>query len=133
MPDSLATLFPEKYVLLTTFRKTGVGVSTAVWAAQDGETLVVTTVGSAGKVKRIRNNPAVTLQPCTMSGKVKKDAAPIAARAEIVDDPAEFQAGTAIIAKKYGWMFRMAFRAEERRTHGRAGASGRVILRITAA
>ncbi len=133
MPDSFASLFPEKYVLLTTFRKSGVGVPTAVWAAQDGDALLVTTLGSAGKVKRIRNNPEVTLQPCTMSGKVKRDAAPIAARAEIVDDPAAFGEGNAIIAKKYGWMFRMAFRAEERRTQGRAGASGRVILRLTAA
>lgn len=129
---SLASLFPEKYVLLTTFRKTGVGVPTAVWAAQDGDALIVTTLGSAGKVKRIRNNPEVTLQPCTMSGKVKRDAAPIAARAEIVDDPAGLLAGNEVLRAKYGWMFRMAFRAEERRTKGRGGASGRIILRLTA-
>jgi PPOX class probable F420-dependent enzyme len=130
---SLASLFPETYVLLTTFRKTGVGVPTVVWAAQDGDALLVTTLGSAGKVKRIRNNPEVTLQPCTMSGKVKRDAEPIAARAEIVDDPAGLLAGTDILRAKYGWMFRWAFRAEERRTKGRGGASGRIILRITAA
>jgi PPOX class probable F420-dependent enzyme len=126
---SLAPLFPEKYVLLTTFRKSGVGVPTTVWAARDGDALVVTTVASAGKVKRIRNNPEVTLQPSTMSGKVKRDAAAVAARAEIIDDPAGFEAGNAIIAKKYGWMFRMAFRAESRRG---GGTSSRVILRLTA-
>lgn len=126
---SFAALFPEKYVLLTTFRKSGVGVPTTVWAARDGDALVVTTVASAGKVKRIRNNPEVTLQPCTMSGRVKGNAAPVVGRAEIVEDPAGFEAGNAIIAKKYGWMFRLAFRAEARRN---AGSVNRVILRLTA-
>ena len=127
---SFADLYPEKYVLLTTFRKTGVGVPTAVWAARDGDALLVTTVASAGKVKRVRNNPEVTIQACTMSGKVKGDAAPVVGRAEIVDDPEGFDAGNAIIAKKYGWMFRLAFRAEARRS---GGNSNRVILRLTAA
>lgn len=126
---SFDALFPQKYVLLTTFRKSGVGVPTAVWAARDGDALVVTTMASAGKVKRIRNNPEVTLQPCSMSGRVKGDAAPVVGHAEIVDDPAGFEAGNAIIAKKYGWMFRVAFRAEARR---KGASSNRVILRLTA-
>ena len=132
MPDAIAQLATEKYVLLTTFRKTGVGVPTAVWVAPDGDALVVTTLGSAGKVKRIRNNPQVTLQPCSMRGAVKGDAPAVPARAEIVDDAAGLQAGAAAIAAKYGWQAKVAFRAEDRRTKGRAGASGRVILRITA-
>ena len=86
MPTSFTALFDEKYVLLTTFRKTGVGVPTAVWAAADGDTLFVITVATAGKVKRIRNNAEVTLQPCTMAGRIKGDAAPVAARAEIIDE-----------------------------------------------
>jgi PPOX class probable F420-dependent enzyme len=126
---SFDALDDPKYVLLTTFRKTGVGVPTAVWAARDGDALLVTTVASAGKVKRIRNNPEVTLQACTMSGRIKRDAVLVAGRAEIVDDPAGFESGNAIIAKKYGWMFRFAFRAEARRS---GGSSNRVILRLTA-
>lgn len=129
-PTTFAALFDEKYVLLTTFRKTGVGVPTAVWAAADGDSLIVTTVATAGKVKRIRNNPDVTLQACTMAGRVKGDAAPVAARAEIIDDPEGLAEGNAALEKKYGWQFRMAFRAERRRG---AGTSSRVILKITAA
>ena len=129
-PTPFAALFDEKYVLLTTFRKSGVGVPTAVWAAADADTLFVITVATAGKVKRIRNNAEVTLQPCTMAGRVKGDAAPVAARAEIIDDPDGLAAGTAALEKKYGWQFRLAFRAERRRG---AGASSRVILKITAA
>jgi len=90
----------------------------------------VITVATAGKVKRIRNNAEVTLQPCTMAGRIKGDAAPVAARAEIIDDPDGLAAGTAALEKKYGWQFRLAFRAERRRG---AGASSRVILKITAA
>ena len=129
-PASFTALFDEKYVLLTTFRKTGVGVPTAVWAAADGDSLIVTTVATAGKVKRIRNNPQVTLQPCTMAGRVKADAAPVAAHAEVIDDPEGLAEGNETLEKKYGWQFRMAFRAERRRG---AGASSRVILKITAA
>lgn len=129
-PASFAALFDEKYVLLTTFRASGVGVPTAVWAAADGDVLYVTTVATAGKVKRIRNNPAVTLEPCTMAGRVKKDAAPVDARAEIIDDPAGVAAGNATLERKYGWQYRMAFRAARRRG---AEVSSRVILKITPA
>ena len=130
MPTSFTALFDEKYVLLTTLRKTGVGVPTAVWAAGEGDALFVITVATAGKVKRIRNNPEVTLQPCTMAGRVKGDAAPVVARAEIIDDPDGLAAGIAVLESKYGWQFRLAFRAERRRG---AEASSRVILKITAA
>ena len=52
------------------------------------------------------------------------------ARAEIIDDPDGLAVGNAIVEKKYGWQFRLAFRAEQR--HG-GGASSRVILKITPA
>lgn len=57
------------YVLLTTFRKNGTPVGTAVWAAEDDGKLYVWTETESWKVKRLRNNPAVTLQPCSPSGK----------------------------------------------------------------
>ncbi|WP_209308980.1 pyridoxamine 5'-phosphate oxidase family protein [Blastococcus sp. CT_GayMR16] len=37
------------YVSLTTFRRTGVPVSTPVWAAPDGDTLLVWTRTDTGK------------------------------------------------------------------------------------
>lgn len=75
----------ETYVLLTTFRKTGEGVGTAVWivAMPDG-TCGFTTEVTSGKVKRIRNNPAVTLQPCDMRGKVKDGSVAVEATAEVL-------------------------------------------------
>lgn len=60
----------QKYVSLTTFRKSGVGVVTPVWFAERGDKLYVKTRIESGKSKRIRNNPSVRLAPCTIRGTV---------------------------------------------------------------
>jgi uncharacterized protein len=75
----------EKYVLLTTFRKNGAGVATPVWIAalRDG-TAGFTTEIDSGKVKRVRNNPAVTVQPCNLRGKVTEGSDVKAAHADVV-------------------------------------------------
>lgn len=75
----------EKYVLLTTFRKNGDGVATPVWIVSlpDG-TAGFTTEVDSGKVKRIRNNPSVTLQPCNLRGKVTADSAVVTATADVL-------------------------------------------------
>ena len=57
-----------KNLLLTTFRKDGTPVATPVWfVIHDGE-LHATTLENAGKVKRIRNDPRVTVAACTVRG-----------------------------------------------------------------
>src|SRR3954466_5081414 len=60
----------QKYVSLTTFRKSGVGVVTPVWFAERDEKLYVKTRIDSGKSKRIRNNPSVRVAPCTIRGKI---------------------------------------------------------------
>ena len=57
-----------KYLSLETFRKSGQGVPTPVWFVQDGPALYISTEGSSGKVKRIRNNARVRIAPCDMWG-----------------------------------------------------------------
>jgi PPOX class probable F420-dependent enzyme len=57
------------YVSLTTFRRTGVPVSTPVWAAPDGDSLVVWTRADSGKVTRLRHTPRVTVAPCDVRGR----------------------------------------------------------------
>ncbi len=59
-----------KYVSLRTTKRNGQNVDTAVWFALDGTELVVYSEAEAGKIKRIRQTPAVSVAPCTMSGKV---------------------------------------------------------------
>ena len=66
----------ERFVSLTTFRRSGERVSTPVWVGRDGDALVVTTPQASGKVKRIRNNPRVELCSCSRMGRVKDGAEP---------------------------------------------------------
>jgi uncharacterized protein len=92
-------------VRLTTFRRSGDPVPTPVWAAPVGDTLYVTTDGTAGKTKRIRHTARVELTPCTMRGAVPDGVRPVPARARVVEDPEENRAAAAAIARKYrlGW------------------------------
>ncbi len=79
------TIADETYVLFTSFRKNGEGVGTPVWiAALPDGTAGFTTELDSGKVKRVRNNPRVTLQPCDMRGKVKPGSTAVDATAEVL-------------------------------------------------
>ncbi|MFC3962655.1 PPOX class F420-dependent oxidoreductase [Nocardia jiangsuensis] len=73
MSTSFGAVATANYVLLTTFRKDGTPVATPVWAVSEGDTLYVWTETNAGKVKRIRRDGTVTLQPCSATGKPTGD------------------------------------------------------------
>ena len=73
------------YVSFTSYRKNGTPVSTPVWIAPDGDDLYFFSDTSAFKVKRIRNNPSVTLQPCDVRGRVKDGALLVTGLAEVLD------------------------------------------------
>jgi PPOX class probable F420-dependent enzyme len=69
MGSEFERLAAEKYVMVTTFRKTGAGVPTPVWTTPlDGE-LTFVSEAAAGKVKRIRNSGRVEVQACDVRGK----------------------------------------------------------------
>jgi uncharacterized protein len=65
-----STIRGQKYISLSTFRKNGEKVATPVWFGEEGGKLYVMTRLKFGKTKRIRNNPQVTVAPCTIRGKV---------------------------------------------------------------
>jgi PPOX class probable F420-dependent enzyme len=65
-----AAIHNQKYISLTTFRKTGAGVPTPIWFGEENDKLYVMTISSSGKIKRVRNNPQVRVAACTMRGKV---------------------------------------------------------------
>ena len=94
------TLANEKYLSLVTFRKNGEPVATAVWVAGVGDELGIITEESAGKVKRIRNNPRVTLTPCDVRGKVLSGASTVEATARLVTGEEAVRVDRAI-RKKY--------------------------------
>ncbi|WP_085078686.1 PPOX class F420-dependent oxidoreductase [Mycobacterium palustre] len=92
-------LHSARYVLLTTFRKDGSAVSSPVWAASEADRLFVWTETESLKVKRIRHNSEVLVQPCTHGGSPRGPA--VRGRAELLD-----AVGTAhvrdLLARKYG-------------------------------
>jgi PPOX class probable F420-dependent enzyme len=99
MPVTFADVAKSEYILLTTFTKDGRPKPTAIWAAPDGDRLVVITQETSWKVKRIRNTPRVTIAPCTRSGKPTGEE--VEAVATILDKSANGPTYDAI-GKRYG-------------------------------
>ncbi|CAJ1498571.1 PPOX class F420-dependent oxidoreductase [[Mycobacterium] kokjensenii] len=101
MAPTFAEIAKSDYLLLTTFTKDGRPKPTPVWAAADGDRLLVITQESSWKVKRIRNTPRVTLAVCDMRGRPKGEA--IEAVATVLDK-SENGAVYAAIGKRYKLM-----------------------------
>ena len=126
---SLSELADERFVLLTTFRRSGEPVSTPVWIARDGAGPMVTTPKKSGKVRRLRNSDRIELRPCNRMGKIDDRVQPTPATAIIVDDDASRDTLTSVFGRKYGLEYRI-FLFIERLT--RSGRQDRVMLRISA-
>jgi len=97
------------HMLLTTFRRSGIGVSTPVWTVpvSDGRVGMWTGAGT-GKWKRMRLNPRVTIQACTARGKTRPVDPILEGTAEIVQSGRLFDEVQAKIRAKYGrWQIRI--------------------------
>jgi uncharacterized protein len=101
---TFADVANAQYVLLTTFTKDGRPKPTPIWAAHDGDRLVVITQGKSWKVKRIRNTSRVTLAACDMRGNPKGEA--VEATATVLD---KSQTGAVYdaIGREYGLIGRV--------------------------
>ncbi len=95
-----AQLNASQYMNLTTFRKTGEPVPTAVWFAEDGGTYYLATTVDTGKVKRIRRSERALLTPSTRSGEPTGETLP--GRARILHDEGDKAIAEAALARKYG-------------------------------
>lgn len=101
------SLGTEKYLALTTYRKDGTPRSVPVWIAELGDGTVGFTTGSASyKVKRIRNDHRVQLQPSDGRGNVRPGT-DAAGGTAVVTTGAELAAVKAAIKAKYGYQFHM--------------------------
>ena len=121
---TLEQLGSEKYVLLTTFRKDGRAVATPLWVVPDGSGLAFWTPTDTGKLKRIRNNGRVTVQPCDLRGNPRGE--PIEAQARIGDAADRKRVGAGL-RKKYGvlgWLTEMGSRI-------RRGTDGTVAVLVS--
>ncbi len=91
----------SRYVSFTTFRRTGEAVPTPVWIAPDGDDLVFISEDPAGKLKRLRNNPAVELRPCSIRGEVADGAPTWRGTATVHRDQASIARARAATGRKY--------------------------------
>jgi uncharacterized protein len=94
---SFAPFARQRTVLLTTFRRDGTPVRTPVSIAVDGDRAFIRSWDTAGKVKRIRNNPAVTITACTVRG--RPTGPPIPAGARILAGEESARAGRLLTEK----------------------------------
>ena len=126
---AFTSLGSERFISLTTFRRSGQPVSTPVWVAMDGDALVVTTPAESGKVKRLRNDPRVEIRPCSRTGRVDDGAPSVAGVAQVLtgDERARM---TELIRAKYGLEYRIIMGLERL---SRSGRQPRVLLRISPA
>lgn len=81
--SSLSSLRDTKTVLLTTYKRDGTPVDTAVSIAFDGDRGFFRSYDKAWKTKRLARNPKVTVAPATLRGAATGPA--IDARATLLD------------------------------------------------
>ncbi len=117
----------QEFLSLETFRKTGVGVKTPVWFAQEGDTLYVWTVADSGKMKRIRNNARVNVAPCKRFGELTGEW--MAAQVSVDDSAAAVRHVETLLRRKLGFVFAV-FRLIDRLRDWRSG-SHRVCLKVS--
>lgn len=101
---TFAEIAKSDYILLTTFTKDGRPKPTPIWAAADGDRLLVITQEKSWKVRRIRNTPRVTLAACDVRGRPKSD--PIEATATVLDKSCNAAVYDAI-GRRYGLLGRL--------------------------
>ncbi|WP_028925764.1 PPOX class F420-dependent oxidoreductase [Pseudonocardia acaciae] len=122
--DEIDRLAAAPYLLVTTFRRDGTAVPTPVWAARDGDGLVIWSAADAGKVKRIRRDGAVRLAPCTARG--RPTGTEVAGHALLLDSEGSERVRR-LIAARYGLVGRVAMLGSRLRR----GPTGTVGIRIT--
>jgi PPOX class probable F420-dependent enzyme len=103
---SLAALDREGYISLATFRRSGREVATPVWFAARNGKLYVFSEGTAGKVKRLRNDARIRVAPCNVRGTVRGEW--IEGSGRRVDEPELVERAYRALLRKYGWQMRIA-------------------------
>jgi hypothetical protein len=127
MADAVSGLGAEKFVSLTTFKKDGAAVATPMWIGRDNDHLFFWTPVDSWKAKRAKNNPRVTLVPCSRAGKVREGATPVDAVAEVIAEPVTVQRLAGVIRRKYGLEFFIVTFIERILARGK---KPRLILRV---
>ena len=96
----------SQYLALTTFRKSGQGVSTAMWFAIEGDRIYMQTNAASWKVKRIANSARVQVCPSDSRGKPLGEMVEGTATLHPPKSAVEARS-IELLTKHYGWIFRL--------------------------
>ena len=102
----LDRLVDDRYTMLTTFRRSGAGVETVVWAASVKGRCLFTAPSTTGKVKRLATNERVTVGPGDRRGRSRPGPV-LDAVARRVDDPSLLNDFRSVMHKKEPLMSRV--------------------------
>lgn len=101
-------LHDEKYLSFTTFKKDGTPKPAPVWIVDLGdETMGFTTYQDSWKIRRLKNNPEVMVQPCDMKGEITNGTTAVQGTATFVTGGPTFERVRELVNKKYGFAVRM--------------------------
>jgi uncharacterized protein len=125
------TLFPGRYLSITSFKRDGTGVATPVWFVSDGTRLFAFTDLRSAKVLRIRHNPHVEIAACWVSGRLR--GGPVSASAEVLTDTADLERVQKLLLHRYKISYRvvMLFYRLGRRIRGKQSVADGAVLAIT--
>ncbi len=114
----------ERYISLTTFKRSGDAVQTPVWFALHDGKFYLFSEAKAWKVKRLSRDDRVRVAACSVAGKVHGDW--IEGRGRVIDDSELVAAAYSALQKKYSWQ--MTLLNLSSRIFGRI--DGRAILEL---
>ncbi len=92
----------EKHVALTTFRRNGEPKTTPVGIVRFGDGVALTTGSQSWKLKRLRNDPRVELQPCNGRGVITEGSTKVTGQGRQGSDD-EFDQVLQAVKAKYGF------------------------------
>jgi uncharacterized protein len=129
-PD-LDSLFPGRYLSVTSFKRDGTGIATPVWSVSDGSRLFALTDLNSAKVKRIRRDPHVVVASCWVNGKLCRE--PVSAHAEVLTATADLERVRKLLLARYKLSYRlvMLFYRLGRRLRGQQSVADGAALAIT--
>jgi uncharacterized protein len=127
----LESLFPGRYLSVTSFKRDGTGVATPVWSVSDGGRLFALTDLHSAKVRRVRRNPRVLIASCRADGKLRRE--PVPARAEVLTASPELERVRKLLIERYkvSYRFVMLIYRLGRRLRGQRSVADGAALAIT--
>jgi uncharacterized protein len=127
----LETLFPGRYLSVTSFRRDGSGVATPVWFVSDGRRLFALTDLHSAKVRRMRRNPRVLVASCRADGKLRGE--PLPARTDVLTATPELERVQKLLMERYKLSYRLVMLIYRlgRRLRGHRSVADGAALAIT--